>query len=112
MQFAAAPVTPSPARRVASALLAIFLRFAAWRAQALDSLSVNAYSMYLLHYVFVVWLQYALLDIALFAIGKAAIVFGGTLVAELGCRHRRRRWATRSIRPGDVNARCRVRARP
>jgi hypothetical protein len=36
--------------------------------------------MYLLHYVFIVWLQYALLPIGLFAIGKAAIVFGGTLV--------------------------------
>jgi hypothetical protein len=35
--------------------------------------------MYLLHYVFIVWLQYALLPIALFAAGKAAMVFGGTL---------------------------------
>jgi hypothetical protein len=34
----------------------------------------------LFHYVFVVWLQYVLLDVALFAIAKAAIVFGGTLV--------------------------------
>ena len=36
--------------------------------------------MYLLHYVFIVWLQYALLPFGLFAIGKAAIVFGGTLL--------------------------------
>jgi len=35
--------------------------------------------MYLLHYVFVVWLQFVLLPVGLFAIGKAAIVFGGTL---------------------------------
>ena len=35
--------------------------------------------MYMVHYVFAVWLQYALLDAGLFAIGKAAIVFGGTL---------------------------------
>ena len=61
-------------------LLALCLRFAPERARILDSLSVNAYSMYLLHYVFIVWLQYALLPIALFAAGKAAIVFGGTLV--------------------------------
>lgn len=60
-------------------LLALCLRFAAERTRILDSLSLNAYNMYLLHYVFIVWLQYALLPVALFAIGKAAIVFGGTL---------------------------------
>jgi hypothetical protein len=32
------------------------------------------------HYNFVVWLQYALLGTALFAIVKAVIVFSGTLV--------------------------------
>ena len=42
-------------------LLAICLRFAPERTRILDSLSVNAYSMYLPHYVFIVWLQYALL---------------------------------------------------
>jgi membrane-bound acyltransferase YfiQ involved in biofilm formation len=61
------------------ALMALCLRFAPERTRILDSLSVNAYSMYLLHYVFIVWLQYALLPFGLFAIGKAAIVFGGTL---------------------------------
>src|SRR5664279_3876532 len=60
-------------------LLAICLRFAHERRRAFDSLSANAYRMYLVHYVFAVWLQYMLLDAALFAIGKAAIVFGGTL---------------------------------
>jgi len=60
-------------------LLALCLRFAAERTRILDSLSVNAYSMYLLHYIFVVWLQFALLPASLPAIGKAAIVFGGTL---------------------------------
>jgi hypothetical protein len=40
--------------------------------------------MYLLHYIFIVWLQYALLPIGLFAIGKAAIVFGGTLILTWG----------------------------
>jgi hypothetical protein len=59
--------------------LAICLRFAHERRPAFDSLSANAYRMYLVHYVFAVWLQYMLLDVALFAIGKAAIVFGGTL---------------------------------
>jgi peptidoglycan/LPS O-acetylase OafA/YrhL len=60
-------------------LMALCLRLAPERTRILDSLSVNAYSMYLLHYVFIVWLQYALLPFGLFAIGKAAIVFGGTL---------------------------------
>jgi peptidoglycan/LPS O-acetylase OafA/YrhL len=60
-------------------LMALCLRFAPERTRILDSLSVNAYSMYLLHYIFIVWLQYALLPIGLFAIGKGAIVFGGTL---------------------------------
>ena len=45
----------------------------------LASLSVNAYSLYLLHYVFDVWLQYALLPFALFAVVKGAIVFSGTV---------------------------------
>lgn len=60
--------------------LAISLRFALARTRMLDSLSANAYSMYLIHYVFVVWLQFAMLSYALFAVGKAAIVFAGALV--------------------------------
>ena len=50
------------------------------RTRLLDSLSANAYGLYLVHYTFVVWLQYVLLTAALFAMVKAAIVFGGTLV--------------------------------
>jgi glucans biosynthesis protein C len=60
--------------------LAICLHFAHWRSRASGSLSANAYRMYLIHYMFAVWLQYALLGIGLFAIGKAAIVFAGTLI--------------------------------
>ena len=37
------------------------LRFAQWRFAWLDSSLDSAYGMYLIHYVFVVWLQYALL---------------------------------------------------
>jgi len=62
--------------------LAICLRFAHWRLRAFDSLSANAYRMYMIHYAFAVWLQYALLDAGLFAIGKAAIVFAGTLITS------------------------------
>jgi len=60
--------------------LAMCLRFAHWRRRELDSLSANAYRMYLIHYTFAVWLQYALLGTPLFAIAKAAIVFSATLI--------------------------------
>jgi len=61
-------------------LVAVSLRFAARRTRLLDGLSANAYGLYLVHYTFVVWLQYVLLTMALFAVVKAAIVFAGTLV--------------------------------
>ena len=47
-------------------------------------MSDNAYGMYLVHYVFVVWLQYALLDVPLGAVAKATIVFSVTLVLSWG----------------------------
>jgi len=64
-------------------LIAVCLRFATGSSRLLGYLSVNAYGLYLVHYVFVVWLQYALLAAPLFAFVKAAIVFGGTLVLSL-----------------------------
>lgn len=60
-------------------LLAFCLRLMQWRHPVLDSLSSNAYGIYLVHYIFVVWLQYAMLGIALGAVAKAAIVFAGAL---------------------------------
>jgi peptidoglycan/LPS O-acetylase OafA/YrhL len=62
----------------------LFLRFATVRFRAAESLSDNAYGMYLVHYVFVVWLQYALLDVPLGAVAKATIVFAITLVLSWG----------------------------
>ncbi len=62
------------------AIAAVFIRFAIRRVPAFDSLSENAYGIYLVHYVFVVWLQYVMLGFALSAIMKGAIVFAGTLV--------------------------------
>ena len=56
------------------------LRFGAIRSRILDSLAENAFGMYLFHYLFVVWLQYALLGMTVFAIAKPMIVFGGTLL--------------------------------
>ncbi len=62
------------------AALAACLRFATMRSRILDDLASNAFGMYLLHYPFVVWLQFALSGVALFAVAKAAVVFGGTLI--------------------------------
>jgi glucan biosynthesis protein C len=62
----------------------VSVRFARWRFAWLDSLSHSAYGMYLIHYVFVVWLQYALLGAALSAITKASIVFTVTVIASWG----------------------------
>jgi len=61
-------------------VIASSLRFGTKRSPILDSLSVNAYSLYLVHYDFVIWLQYALLGFTLFALIKGAIVFAGTAI--------------------------------
>jgi glucans biosynthesis protein C len=65
-------------------VLALALRFAARRRAWLDSLKQNAFGMYLVHYMFVVWLQYALLPAALPALVKAVIVFSGTVALSWG----------------------------
>ena len=69
------------ATRAGLALFAGFeRRFALW-----DSLSANAYGIYLLHYPFVVWGQYALLDADIGALPKAAGVFTGALGLSWCC---------------------------
>jgi Acyltransferase family len=62
------------------ALLAVFLRFARTRTRVLESLRANAYGMYLVHYAFVSWLQYAFLRVPLSALGKGVVVFLGTVL--------------------------------
>lgn len=66
------------------AVLAIVLRFAARRLPSLTGLNESAYGMYLVHYLFVVWLQFALADVGLPAILKGAVVFAGTLALSWG----------------------------
>jgi hypothetical protein len=61
------------------ALAAVFLRFAGPHRPVFESLADNAYGIYFVHYVFVIWLQYMLLNAPLFAVAKAAIVFIGAL---------------------------------
>ncbi len=61
-------------------MLALFLRFADRRLAVLEPLKDEAYGIYLIHYVFSIWLQYALLGLAMVAVAKAMIVFAGTLL--------------------------------
>jgi surface polysaccharide O-acyltransferase-like enzyme len=65
-------------------VLAIVLRFAARRLPSLTGLNESAYGIYLIHYLFIVWLQFALLGVGLPAILKGAIVFAGTLILSWG----------------------------
>ena len=61
-------------------LIATTLHFAPRRSPILGRLGADAYGLYLFHYAFVVWLQFLLLALPLFAVFKAAIVFGLALV--------------------------------
>ena len=62
------------------AFLALFLRFFKRGGRIGNSLSRNAYGIYLVHYVFVTWLQWTLLDRPLPAFEKALIVFVGAVL--------------------------------
>jgi surface polysaccharide O-acyltransferase-like enzyme len=59
-----------------------FLRFAKLPLRLLDAMRPNAYGIYLTHYIFIIWLQYAVYELALPAFVKFAIVFVGTLAAS------------------------------
>jgi len=65
-------------------VLGLVLRFSGRRLGVLDGLKRDAFGMYLVHYVFVVWLQYALLGAGLAAVVKGSVVFGGTLLLSWG----------------------------
>ncbi|MGD0475118.1 MAG: acyltransferase [Candidatus Velthaea sp.] len=66
------------------AFIALFRRFATAHRPVYDSLSASSYGMYLVHYPVVVWLQYALLTVALGPIAKGAIVFIGAVGLSWG----------------------------
>ncbi len=96
------------------AFVALFLRFTGERWPVTESLSDNAYGIYLLHYPFVVWLQYLLVGMGLLALAKGAIVSAGSLLASwvlaIGLSRTslgafligagRRRKSTRTVRQG------------
>ena len=57
------------------AMLAAFVRFVKKSRGILDSLRDNAYGVYLVHYAFASWLQYAMLGSHLSGFAKLTIVF-------------------------------------
>jgi surface polysaccharide O-acyltransferase-like enzyme len=66
------------------ALPAFFLRFARSSFALLDAMQPQAYGIYLLHFIPLIWLQYAVYDPPLPAFAKFAIVFVGTLSISWG----------------------------
>jgi len=84
--FTAAPGSPfvryvflAEMALVVMALTALFVRFAGRSVRILNSLSANIYGIYVIHYLVIIWLQYAVLRLDLPAGAKAAIVFFGGL---------------------------------
>jgi peptidoglycan/LPS O-acetylase OafA/YrhL len=69
---------------ISFAFIALFRRFAVARQPVFDSLSTSSYGMYLIHYPVVVWLQFALLPVALGPIAKAAIISAGVVALSWG----------------------------
>ncbi len=67
------------AAAISFALVALFLRFAAVHWPVIDGISENGYGIYFFHYLFTLWLQYALLSFALPAVAKGVIVLIGTV---------------------------------
>jgi len=65
---------------IVSGMTGLFLQFAKRRVRIFDSLSENSYGIYIVHYVFVTWLQYLLLGSDLAPLVKGIVVFVGTLI--------------------------------
>ena len=65
---------------IVSGMTGLFLQFAKRRVRIFDSLSENSYGIYIVHYVFVTWLQYLLLGSGLAPLVKGIVVFVGTLI--------------------------------
>jgi surface polysaccharide O-acyltransferase-like enzyme len=59
-----------------------FLRSAKLPMRLLDAMRPNAYGIFLTHYIFIIWLQYAVYELTLPAFVKMLIVFVGTLAGS------------------------------
>jgi len=66
------------------AFITCFRRFVSTPVYWWDSLSENAYLIYLIHYVFVTWIQFALLDLNIPAFVKFLVVFPSSLMLSWG----------------------------
>jgi hypothetical protein len=77
----------------------LFLRFAPGNWRLMDALRPSAYGIFLVHYIFIIWLQYAVYGLAWHAGVKAATVFIGTLSLSwaLTILLRRIPWVARMI---------------
>jgi peptidoglycan/LPS O-acetylase OafA/YrhL len=64
---------------ISLAYLAGFVHFVRKRSAVWDSLSANAYGIYLVHYVFVTWIQFALLRSALPGVSKGLLTVAAAL---------------------------------
>jgi surface polysaccharide O-acyltransferase-like enzyme len=64
------------------AALALSLRLVSRRVAVLDHLRDNAYAIYVVHFVFVSWLQYALRPAQLSALTKGSLVFLGAVASS------------------------------
>jgi len=64
------------------AFLGLVVRFARTRRKIWDSLTANAYGIYLVHYAFVSWLQLALVKAHMAVVAKASLVFLGAVLAS------------------------------
>jgi glucans biosynthesis protein C len=64
-------------------VIAAFLRFRATRSPALDVLARNGYGIYLLHYIPLVWVQYALLPLPLFGAAKGFLAWAAILLIAM-----------------------------
>ena len=69
---------------ISFAFIALFRQFAIAHRPVFDTLSAGSYSMYLIHYPVVVWLQFALLAAAPGPITKGSIVFVGAVALSWG----------------------------
>src|SRR5581483_402791 len=59
-----------------------FLRFAKAPLRLLDAMRPLAYGIFLVHYIFIIWLQYVVYEPAWSPFVKFVIVFTGTLVGS------------------------------
>jgi len=69
---------------VSMACLGLYVRFARTESDAFASLDANAYGIFVVHYVFVTWLQFALLAAPLPVAVKGLLVFLGAVLLAWG----------------------------